>query len=89
MQESVDNAVRHARATAIAIEATIDPRRVRASVTDDGRGISDGSARRAIREGHFGLVSMSQRAALIGADLRVEPARPHGTRVTVEWDSDR
>lgn len=88
VQEAVDNAIEHADARALTITADIAARRVTAVVEDDGRGVSEGDVRRAIRQGHFGLASMSQRAALIGASLRVETRKPTGTRMLVEWEAE-
>lgn len=85
VQEAIDNSLQHAAASAIVIWGSIAPERVRVKVEDDGVGVSDAAAREAALAGHLGLTSMSQRAAAIGAELRIERVNPSGTRVIVEW----
>jgi signal transduction histidine kinase len=85
VQEAVDNALRHADATSIEIMARVVADEVEATVRDDGRGIADGVAREAMRSGHIGLASMSQRAGVIDASFDVSAATPHGTIVRVHW----
>jgi signal transduction histidine kinase len=87
VQEAIDNAVRHAEARRISLEAEVTPRLVTATVTDDGRGMDDGAARKAAMAGHVGLVSMAQRAAAIGADFEIASVRPSGTTIRVRWDA--
>ncbi len=87
VQEAVDNALRHSGGTVISIQATITPREVRASVTDDGVGLSDGAARTALVAGHAGLAGMTERAALIGASFSVSSRSPSGTEVRVQWQA--
>jgi signal transduction histidine kinase/ligand-binding sensor domain-containing protein len=77
-QEAVANAIRHAAARQIQIELGFDHDRVHLTIRDDGRGfdpacLSDG----------FGLRSMGERAAQIGAELRIDSRPLNGTSVTV------
>ena len=87
-QETLGNAVKHARAERVLLSL----RRVGDSVvlgcTDDGIGF-DPQERRAARaddEGaqHFGLSSIAERCALIEASLRLESLPGRGTTVLVE-----
>jgi signal transduction histidine kinase len=71
------------------IIATVLPNRVEAAVDDDGIGISPTVAREAARAGHLGMLSMTQRASLIGADFLVERNEPHGTRLRVSWEAQQ
>jgi signal transduction histidine kinase len=89
LREAVDNAVRHAHAEDLQITATVLPNRVEAAVDDDGIGISPTASREAARAGHLGMLSMTQRASLIGADFLVERNEPHGTRLRVSWQAQR
>jgi two-component system nitrate/nitrite sensor histidine kinase NarX len=52
-------------------------------VCDDGCGLGDGDERR-LREGHFGIALMRERAASIGAALEIGPGPAGGTRVRLE-----
>ena len=51
---------------------------VHLGITDDGRGVLEE------REGHYGLVGMRERAAMIGAKLDVQTAADYGTVVILE-----
>jgi signal transduction histidine kinase len=77
-QEAVANAIRHAAAHKVCIEAHFDRDRVRLTVSDDGRGFDPTSP-----SAGFGLTSMRERAAEIGAELHVDTRPLTGTRVSV------
>jgi signal transduction histidine kinase len=77
-QEAVANALRHAAAGRIRIEAHFDRDRVRFTVGDDGRGFDPASP-----SAGFGLTSMRERAAEIGAELHVESRPLAGTCVSL------
>jgi len=73
-QESITNAVRHARnATKVVVQVSADPEVVRLEVSDDGDGRPSD---RSTTEG-FGLVGMAERAHLLGGSLHAGPA-PNG-----------
>jgi len=81
-QEALNNAVRHARARRITVQAT--PARsvgFRLSVADDGRGIA-----REHRDTGFGMTSMQERAERIGASLTIVTAPRAGTEVVLAWE---
>ena len=91
-QEALSNTVRHARAS----RAVLSLRRVSdlvvLGVTDDGVGfdLKQKQDERAVIDepagvaGHFGLSSIAERCALVGASLRIESMPGHGTAVIVE-----
>jgi len=89
VQEAVDNARRHSSAATIKVAAHVTPTEVIATVEDDGAGLPEGAAREAMLAGHVGLVSMSQRAALIGAAFDIARATPRGTVVRLHWKKPR
>ena len=75
-QESITNAVRHARhATRIDVRVTGDRDCVRLSVRDDGEGGTP-------RASGYGLVGMSERAALLGGSLQAGSNGDRGWTVT-------
>ena len=84
--EAMENAVRHAHPTRIDVTAGVHAGLLRISVRDDGRGLPPGTTLDGLRgSGHFGLVGMVERAAGLGARLRIgrgDGAR--GTEVRVE-----
>jgi signal transduction histidine kinase len=84
-QEALNNAIRHADASEIAVRLTQYPDRLRLTVTDDGRGIKGGAEpARFVAHGHYGLAGMRERAAMIGGKLDVQTAVDYGTVVILE-----
>jgi signal transduction histidine kinase len=81
----LDNAVRHARATAIDVAVLVRSDRVRIAVSDDGIGPS--SARPATRAGR-GLADAGRRAEEIGGSVAIAPGAPSGTVVRFEWSTN-
>jgi len=78
-QESVTNAVRHARhATRIDVRVTGHDDSVRLTVRDDG----DAAPSSADASSGYGLVGMSERAALLGGTLEAGPGGDGGWTVT-------
>jgi PAS domain S-box-containing protein len=78
LQEALTNVARHARASRVRVEVTLDRRVVRLVVRDDGCGLPPADQRRA---GALGLVSMRDRARLYGGDVTVEGHPDRGTTV--------
>lgn len=74
-QEALANVRRHADADTALLALSADATDARLEVTDDGRGIPDGTP-----EGH-GLRGMRERAAAAGGELVVEPAAGGGTHL--------
>lgn len=82
-QESMNNAVRHARPTMIEVRCSVEAPAAEIVVQDDGLGMGTG------RPDSWGLQIMRERAVLIGADLSITPAEPRGTVVTVRVPAPR
>jgi signal transduction histidine kinase len=81
-QEALTNAVRHAKARRIVVQAEgVRAVGFRLSVADDGRGIA-----KERREVGFGMTSMQERADRIGASLTVVTAARSGTDVVLAWE---
>jgi signal transduction histidine kinase len=84
VQEALTNVSRHAEATSAVISVAVRDGVLRASVTDDGKGMPD-SGRLGPRgdglEGGFGMGGMRERAELIGGELEFAPAPGKGTTV--------
>lgn len=85
-QEAMNNAVRHAAASAIDVTCVVHAPDAQVRVSDDGRGMQPG------RSDSHGLQIMRERARLIGADLTIEDGLGSGTVVTVrlvgEWTDE-
>lgn len=84
--EAMDNARRHAAPSRLDVTAGVVESSLRISVYDDGRGLPPGTTLDGLRRaGHFGLVGMVERAAGIGARIRIGRGRAtKGTEVRVE-----
>ncbi|WP_406322409.1 sensor histidine kinase [Streptomyces sp. NBC_01637] len=84
--EAMENAHRHAHPTYLIVLAGVKGDVLRVSVYDDGRGLPPGTTLDDLkRAGHFGLVGMVERAASIGARIRIGKGRAaKGTEVRLE-----
>ncbi|WP_256725521.1 sensor histidine kinase [Streptomyces sp. IMTB 2501] len=84
--EALENAHRHASATYVDVRAAVHGDLLRLSVRDDGRGLPPGTTLERLREsGHFGLLGMVERAAQLGARIRIgRGGHERGTEVRVE-----
>lgn len=84
--EAMENAKRHAHPTYVDVSAGVVRDVLRISVYDDGRGLPEGTSLEDLRRaGHFGLVGMVERAASIGARIRIGRGRAaKGTEVRLE-----
>jgi len=83
-REAIRNALAHSDATDIEVELNFG-RRFRLHVRDNGRGMADDAA----REGHWGLQGMHERAARIGATLRILSRPARGTDVALSVPGGR
>lgn len=79
-QESLTNAVKHARATRLKIELITTPGRVQLTVSDNG---SSGDSLES-KPGHFGLVGMRERSTRIGGNLTITRNSDGGCSVQVD-----
>ncbi|WP_329207902.1 histidine kinase [Streptomyces sp. NBC_00683] len=84
--EAMENAQRHARPSYVDVSAGLVRDVVRISVYDDGEGLPPGTSLADLRKaGHFGLVGMVERAASIGARIRIGRGRAaRGTEVRLD-----
>lgn len=74
VRETISNVVRHAHASTVTVDVTVDDN-LTIAVTDDGQGISDGGTR-------SGLANMAARAEECGGVLHIAPGPAGGTTVT-------
>jgi NarL family two-component system sensor histidine kinase LiaS len=86
-QESLSNVAKHAEAHAVVVSLVEGQRQITLSVTDDGHGFEPAHKS---GQGHFGLVSMQERARALGGTLMIERDTHQGTtvRLTVPLKSN-
>ncbi|MFG3203346.1 sensor histidine kinase [Streptomyces sp. NPDC048192] len=84
--EALENAHRHASPTRVEVRAALHGDLLRVTIHDDGRGLPPDTTLERLRDaGHFGLLGMVERAAQIGARIRIgRGGHPRGTEVRVE-----
>ncbi|MFO7696498.1 MAG: cache domain-containing protein [Anaerolineae bacterium] len=80
-QEALNNAVKHAGASALAITLASDEGRVHLEVIDNGCGFDPTQA----QADRLGLTSMRERMAAAGGRLDIESRPGAGTRIVAEW----
>jgi signal transduction histidine kinase len=86
VQESLNNVWKHARASAVEISLKhTSPRLLMISIADNGRGLASGFDLAALSaEGHYGLLGISERVALLGGRLRLQNQATGGLLLQVE-----
>ena len=84
-QEALNNAWQHSGASQVWLDVHFDAAQVTLSVRDNGKGFALAQQAPDPVGGvkHFGLMGMYERAALIGAQLRIDSEPGAGTMVTV------
>jgi two-component system sensor histidine kinase UhpB len=81
-QEALTNVVRHAQAKSVKVTLKHRQDRLELRVRDDGVGFDVAAGReRAVRGSSLGLLSMEERAALLGGGLEIKSAPGHGTEI--------
>ncbi len=83
VQEALNNVSKHAAATHVAVLMERRGDEVAIIVEDNGRGFNAKAAAAAERHARMGLLSMRERAALIGGSVEFETAPGEGTTVFV------
>ena len=81
VQEALTNVAKHAHATRVKLKLVREPDSLLLTLTDNGRGIQPTGKPRG-RPG-FGLLGMRERAAALGGELTVLPAKRGGTLVSL------
>jgi two-component system sensor histidine kinase UhpB len=84
IQESLNNVAKHAQAKQVEITVTSEAEYVKLAVKDDGIGFDTEESKKPSLEPHWGLLSMQQRAASIGAELVINSAPGMGTEVCIQ-----
>ena len=86
-QEALTNVIKHSGATMVNIVLDFEPNQVVLRIQDNGRGFVPQNAV-GPREGHFGILGMSERVKRIGGRFRIISASGKGAVVQVEIPAD-
>jgi signal transduction histidine kinase len=78
-QEALTNVKKHAHAGRVEVNLTFEEKAVKMRIDDDGVGFDQGP----ISENRFGLISMRERAKLLGGLLEVRSEKGKGTHLLV------
>ncbi|HOU14186.1 MAG TPA: GAF domain-containing sensor histidine kinase [Anaerolineae bacterium] len=84
-QEALNNALKHAAATSIAVRIAADEKHIAIDISDDGKGLNLDAIG---GEGGIGLSSMRERAAKLGGALNIVSLPGKGTNVNVTVNLD-
>jgi signal transduction histidine kinase len=86
IQEGLNNVSRHAAANRVVVTLEhTTPRSLMISIVDDGRGLpQDFDLSELSAEGHYGLLGISERVALLEGRLHIQNQVKGGTMVQVE-----
>jgi signal transduction histidine kinase len=81
VQESLNNIVKHAKATEVrvGVERTTDS--VTLTIEDNGRGFAPAEA--AAKTSGFGLAGMAERVRMLGGEWQIDSQHEQGTTVTI------
>ena len=80
VQEGLINALRHAQASHVDIVVQCDERRITATITDDGIGLSTDWA----RPGHFGLRGLTDRVQQLGGTFNIGAREGRGVSLAAD-----
>lgn len=83
-QEALTNVLRHAHAENVAVELTARNGIVRLQIRDDGCGFTPHQPTVQNGKRHLGLISMNERAQMVGGLLQVTSAPGQGTTIRVD-----
>ncbi|GMV22673.1 MAG: hypothetical protein AMXMBFR57_26220 [Acidimicrobiia bacterium] len=84
VQEALGNMVKHSGATSAQIRSVVDALTLRVTITDDGRGFDPGAVVPTTPGHGFGLVSMAERARMMGGAFTISSSPGAGTTVIIE-----
>jgi len=87
-QNALTNVAKHARADKAVVTLRTAPRMTCLSVADNGQGFDPAALHEPALNHGWGLMIMRERAAAIGAQLTIESAPGHGTKVVVTLNGD-
>jgi signal transduction histidine kinase len=86
VQESLNNVIKHSRASEARVSVRRHGRRLTLTVQDNGRGFVPGAPPASVGKGGLGLRGIAERVRMLGGTHTVASAPGHGTTVTVSLE---
>jgi two-component system sensor histidine kinase NreB len=87
IQEALTNAARYSKADQLKVDCVLEGDFLKLRIQDNGMGFDPPQV---LKDGKtFGLVSMRERANLLGGSLEIVSASGNGTQVSVKFPLDR
>jgi two-component system sensor histidine kinase DegS len=84
VQEALSNVYKHAKATFVSVELTLEPDQVQIYVVDNGIGFDVPLTEQRIAKGNnFGLLGMRERVELLEGNMVLESEKDSGTKITM------
>ncbi|MHC0561132.1 sensor histidine kinase [Paenibacillus anseongense] len=84
VQEALSNVIKHAKATFLSVELTLEPDQVQIYVVDNGVGFDVPQTEQKIAKGNnFGLLGMRERVELLEGTMIIDSAKDSGTKITM------
>lgn len=85
-QEAITNVQKHAQAATVSVQLILMPERVRLVIEDDGIGFDIQESK---KDGHFGLIGITERAKLLGGTVDIVSCVGSGTVIetTIRLDT--
>ncbi|MCC6616101.1 MAG: GAF domain-containing protein [Anaerolineae bacterium] len=83
-QEALNNVAKHSGAARAQVDLAFSDGTVALLVSDDGQGFDPWAK----ASNHLGLRIMSERAADIGAELKIDTTLGHGTKISAVWTAE-
>lgn len=89
LQEALNNAAKHSRASRVKASLNKEADSIRLRVSDNGGGFEPDRELHSSKPGGFGLTSMKERAELFGGSFLISSQKGRGTVVTASWSLSR
>ncbi|HXV98178.1 MAG TPA: ATP-binding protein, partial [Anaerolineae bacterium] len=85
VQETVNNAIKHAQAQHIVVQLTETPTAVYTVIKDDGQGFDVNQTMSNYEQrGSLGMLNLRERTQLVGGELSIRSTPGNGTRITIQ-----
>jgi signal transduction histidine kinase len=89
VQETVNNAVKHADASNIVVRLTETKKTISVSITDDGDGFDVDEVMASYEtRGSLGMINLSERAEAIGGEFAINSSAGNGTQISLHIPKD-